>query len=406
MGERMIMKQVKAIWSIVRTLVKRNKTALLVSLCNVVILLVLSYVLNNQSLFTGENLNHYAWVEWVKNKVGLVKQLDSHDVLFVNIAYDKQLTERTDEYGMPIGNTSITDRAKLLSFLQMLHSTDNYKYIFLDVRFEKGYDVPEVDSTLFAEIRNMRMIVIANHSDVEIADSSLLEKAAISDYKATITATNFVRYKYTYNGNPSMPLYAYRDLTKRTIKRHGLIYTCDGRLCYNSLFVNFPVENFSEFDDENRKQYYNLGSDLLDNYSEEDLATLTQGKYIVIGDMIEDLHDTYSGLKPGSVITYYAFQALMNRKHFVSYSLLLFLAVLYFLISLSQFRQNSLLEQIPFVRKSHSRLLHFVLTFIGYTFLLTVVAIVLNIFADVSISILLPSTYFTIQKNIINYKRT
>lgn len=400
------MKEAKAIWNSVRILAKRNKTTLLVSLCNVVILLVLSYVLNNQSLFTGENLNHYAWVEWVKNKVGLVKQPDGHNVLFVNIAYDKQLTERTDEFGMPVGNVDITDRMKLLSFLEMLHSTDNYKYIFLDVRFEKGFDVPEVDSALFAEIRNMRHIVIANHSDIEIADNSLVEKTAISDYKATITATNFVRYKYSYNSNPSMPLYAYRDLTKRTIDSHGLIYTCDGRLCYNSLFVNFPVENFGEFDDDNMKHYYNLGSDLLDNYSEEDLATLTQGKYIVIGDMIEDLHDTYSGLKPGSVITYYAFQALMGGKHFVSYGLLLFLAVLYFLISLSQFRRNSLLEQIPFVRKSHSRLLHFVLTFIGYTFLLTVVAILLNIFADVSISIFLPSMYFAIQKNNINYKRT
>ena len=400
------MKLVKVNWNRVKSMVRRNKNALLVSLCNVVILIVLTYILNNQSLFTGEDLDHYAWMEWIKKKVGFAKQFDNQDVLFVNIAYDKQLIERTDEFGMPVGNVDITDRRKLLSFLEMLHSADSYKYIFLDVRFEKGYDVPEVDSTLFAEVRNMRNIVLANHSDIEIADSTLIDKAAISDYKATITATNFVRYKYTYNGNQSMPLYAYSDLTKRTINRYGLIYTCDGRLCYNSLFVNFPVENFGEFDDENRKRYYNLGSDLLDNYSEEDLATLTQEKYIVIGDMIEDLHDTYSGMKPGSVITYYAFQALMNRKHFVSYSLLLFLAVLYFLISLSQFRRNSLLEQIPFVRKSHSRLLHFVLTFIGYTFLLTVVAIVLNIFADVSISILLPSMYFAIQKNIINYKRT
>lgn len=400
------MKRVKVVWNSVKALARRNKIALLVSLCNVIVLTVLSYFLNNQSLFTGENLNHYAWIEWVKGKVGLVKQLDSQDVLFVNIAYDKQLTERADEFGMSVGNVDITDRRKLLSFLEMLHSTDNYKYVFLDVRFEIGFDVPEVDSTLFAEIRNMRKIVIANHSDVEIADSSLMEKAAISDYKATITATNFVKYKYSYDEVPTMPLYAYRELTQESINKHGLIYTCGGRLCYNSLFVNFPVESFGEFDDENRKRYYNLGSDLLDNYSKDDLATLTRGKYIVIGDMIEDLHDTYCGLKPGSVITYYAFQALMNGTHFVSYGLQMFLAILYFAISLSQFRRNSLLEQISFVRKSHSRLLHFVLTFIGYTFLLTVVAIVLNIFTDVSISILLPSMYFAIQKNIINYKRT
>ena len=290
--------------------VKQKRIALLVSLCNVVLLSLLTYFLNNQPLFTGENLNRYAWMEWLKEKIGLATETGHDDVLFVNVAFDKQLIERTDEYGIPIGNIDITDRSKLLEMLRALHSTAKYKYIFLDVRFEKGYDVPKADSALFTEIRSMKNIVIANHSDMEIANNGLLEKAAISDYKATITATNFVRYKYSYGGEPTMPLYAYRELTGKTINSHLLWYACDGRLCYNSLFIEFPLEDFGEFDDKNRKRYYNLGSDLLDNYSTEDLATLTDGKYIVVGDMVEDVHDTYSGLKPGSVIMFYAFQAL------------------------------------------------------------------------------------------------
>ena len=386
--------------------VKHQKVALLVSLCNVVILIVLSYVLNNQSLFTGEDLNHYAWMAWIKDKVGMAKKNGQQEMLLVNIAYDKQLIEKTDEYGMPAGNTDITDRTKLLEFLHFLRSTNQYRYIFLDVRFENGYCGTEADSALFAEIRSMRNIVIANHSDIEIADSSLLEKAAISDYKATIVATNFARYKYSYNGYPTMPLYAYREITGNTINNHFLYYSCDGKLCYNSLFIDFPVEDFGEYNEKNVKQYYNLGSDLLDGYSEEDMAVLTKGKYIIIGDMIEDVHDTYSGPKPGSVITYYAFTALMEGKHIVPFGLMSFLVLVYFLISLSQFNHHSLIEQIPYVRKSKSKPLHFALSFVEYTFILSVTAIMLNIIWDISISILVPSTYFAIQKTIVNYKRT
>lgn len=400
------MKQASRLFQKVVKLVRQKKVALLVSLCNVVILSLLTYFLNNQPLFTGENLEHHAWLEWLKGKMGLTKETGHDDVLFVNVAYDKQLTERTDEYGMPIGNTDITDRSKLLKLLKVLRSTEKYKYIFLDVRFEKGYDVPEVDSLLFAEIRSMKNIVIANHSDIEIADSSLLEKAAISDYKATITATNFVRYKYSYSGKPTMPLYAFHELTGKTINNHVLWYTCDGRLCYNSLFIEFPIEDFGEFDDQNNKRYYNLGSDLLDNYSEEDIATLTDKKYIVIGDMVEDVHDTYSGLKPGSVILFYAFQALMKGKHFVFLGLWMILAIMFFLISLSQFSHRSLMEQIPYVHRSKSKILHFALSFVEYTFILAAIAMLLSVIWGVSISILVPSTYFSIQKMIINYKRT
>lgn len=357
-------------------------------------------------MFTGEDLNHYAWMEVLKSKLEIEKQVDKGDVLFVNVAYDKQLIEVSDEFGMPKGNADITDRTKLLSLLQMLHATNKYTYIFLDIRFEKGFVAPEVDSLLFSEILSMRNVVVAAHTDVDIADSSLVKKSAISDYDATIVATNFVRYRYSYDGKPSMPLYAYRELEGKTINKHGFIYTCDGRLCYNSLFVDFPIEKFDEFDEKGQKVYYNLGSDLLDNYSEKDFGVLTKGKYIVIGDMIEDLHDTYSGLKPGSVITFYAFKALMNEKHIVRFWLVFLMAMVFFAISFSLFSHQSIIGRIPFVRKSKSRILHFTASLIGYTLLLSVVVIVLDLFWGVSTSILLPSIYFAIQKNIINYKRT
>lgn len=386
-------------------MVKRKKIALLFSLCNVVILLTLSYFLNNQPLFTGEDLDQYAWMEWIKDRLGISPDVDANAALFVNVAYDKQFVDKYDDYGMTIGNSDVTDRSKLLAFLKILHKTGAYKYIILDIRFEKGYNVPEVDSLLFAEILSMRNIVIANHSDIELADSSLIKKAAISDYFATITKTNFARYQYNYDGVESVPLYAYHELTGNTINKHGWLYTCNSRLCYNSLFVHFPIAKWNEYDEQQSKVYYNLGSDILDNYSDSDLKKLTEGKYVIIGNMVEDVHDTYSGLKPGSVITYYAFQELMRGRHYVNYWMMLFLTVLFFLISMSLFEMDSILRRIPFIKKSNSRFFHFLLDFVEYTLILTLTMIVLYFIFGIAISIFLPSTYFAIQKSIIHYKR-
>ena len=385
--------------------IKSRKMAIIISLCNVVVLLFLSYFINNQAIFTGEDLNQYALMEWIKDKCGLSREIqEKNDVLFVNVAYDKQLIDRYDEYGMTIGNVDITDRTKLCSFLEILQKTNTYIYVFMDIRFEKGF-ISSKDSALFAQIRNMRNIVIANHSDIDLIDPSLSKKTGLNDYPVTIIESNFSKYEFLKNDHVSVPLFAYHELTGNTIKRHFWFYTSNHSLCYKSLFINFPVEDWSEFNEQHHKMYYNLGNDILENYSNTDIAQLTKGKYVVIGDMVEDIHDTYSGPRPGSVITYYAFVALLNGEHFVRYSLIFLLGLLFFIISLSLFESNSIIEKIPYIKKSKSKLIHFCASFLEYTSLLLVVMIALNMIFNIATSIMLPSLYFALQKTYINYKR-
>lgn len=373
---------------------------MLCSLCVAVGLSLLSYILNNQTLFTGEDLEQYAWMEWLKSRSLTDEKADRLPPLYINVSYDRQLTEQRDEYGMPVGNTDITDRGKLLRLLKMLSSTGQYKYVFLDVRFEKGHET-ESDSALFAEISHMERIVVASHSDVELADSSLLRKTALSDYSATIS-TNFVRYEFLQDEIPSVALYAYSEMTGNSISKHGLLYTCGGKPCYNSLFVRFPVESFEDKSRED-KRIYHLGSDILDYYDEGDLAVLTKDKYVVIGDYVDDMHDTYAGSKSGSVITFYAFRALMEGEHMVSCGVMLFFFAVYFCISLSLFSRRSWVDRISFVRDSKTG--RFLLSFVGYGMVLTLIVVFLNIFWDITTSIALPSACFAIQHLIINYKR-
>lgn len=375
---------------------------IILSELNVCVLLFLTYVLNNQPLFTGEDLNQYAWMEFLKEKVGLSDNNNYEDAVFINVAYDKQFADYYDEFGMAVGNIDITDRNKLLQILTMLDSTNQYKYLFIDIRFEKALKT-SVDSILFSKIRNMKNIVIANHSDIELADSALISKSAINEYASTIVATNFARYQYLYGQQLSMPLYAYKDITGKIIKKHGLFYTCDSKICQNSLFLRFPTSGFSEFNN-NEKMYYNLGSDILDNYSTADVATLTKEKLVFIGDMVEDVHDTYAGMKPGTIITYQAFRALMKDEHIVSWSLLVVLSFVFFSISFSLYNRNSIIKKLPLIKNNHSKLLNFIISFFGYASVLFLLVVVINLFFNKSVSILIPSLYFATLNLINKYK--
>ena len=146
---------------------------ILVSIVNVIILMFLTYFLNNQPLFTGENLFQYSWVEYFKGFLGINQSELKKDAVFINVGYDKKLIDKNDEFGLALGNTPITDRQKLVDILRMLNKTDAYQYIFLDVVFEKGFEDVEVDSLLLDEIKHTKRIVVATHPDVELLDSSL-----------------------------------------------------------------------------------------------------------------------------------------------------------------------------------------------------------------------------------------
>ena len=129
------------------------------------------------------------------------------------------------------------------------------------------------------------------------------------------------------------------------------------------------------------------------------------GVAVLVGNLVEDVHDTYAGMKPGTVITYHAIRAILNNEHMVSFSLMFFIGALFFLISLSLFSNESIIKKIPFIKHAKSRVLRFMLSFIGYAFVLTATTTVLYMFFDQSISILIPSFFFSIQKSIINHKR-
>lgn len=371
---------------LVKQLCSRN---VLFSACVSVLLLVFGYFSNNWPLFSGIDLGLYTGITWVKRALNN-ENTEYPGAFFVNTSFDKRLiTTYEGEYvdprvdttavNNPKGYTTITDRSKLLKFLKLLSQTD-YGYVVIDLQFvDADYDIdsvhngPQVDKELFSFIKSMPRCVVATHKNLKLLDG-LEEKAALADYKSTVTATNFVKYEYLDSIYESIPLHVYKELAKekRTpiqYGKHGLVYletdATGTQLCQNCVFLEFSSKGLPEIGNVQETgesifigefNYKNMGVDYLYDSEDEaitnlkaDMKSLSQcdRPVVFIGNITEDLHDTYAGLQPGVVILYKALDALQKGRHHVSLAHSLLLFVIYFLIIYFAIREKKVLDILP-----------------------------------------------------------
>lgn len=353
--------------------------------------MVAGYLADNAPVFIPDSMNIFSWTEYGIRCICDDEEEHYEDALFINTAYDKDLARvQSYESDEILGNGVVTDRNKLCRLLHTLDSIGNYRLIFLDIRFEKEYTTP-YDSALFAQILSTPRIIVAHHSNVNIADSSLLENTAYNDYYSTIVATNFTRYQYLQSGgNHSVALTMHNMLNKKDIIKHwgGLYYTDEeGCLCKNSIFIT-NIKDFShQIDDNEELRWYNMGKDL-QYLTSEDFSNLIKDKLIFICNMVSDTHDTFAGMTPGAVITYKAYKILEKGKHrigrmMVITSILLF--VLYFVIGYFTINRKKVLPHFK------SKTVNFIISFIGWGLLLKLISISAYMFLGQSFNIFVPT---------------
>lgn len=311
------------------------------------------------------------------------------DAYFVNVGYDKQVID-AQVSPLESGRMVITDRKVLLDFLNIAEHAD-YKYIFLDIRFEKGFETA-YDSALFAKIAGMRDIVCAHHYEplkdekgnqyngFEIADSALLPKCAYNDYYTTVLSSNFTRYAYLQEGRPSIALRMYQDIDGKTVRQHGLLYCNDGTLCENCPYIPIKGGVSAVTDTVTTAQYYNLGPFLM-TLPEQQLIEDMKGKIVVVGDFDEDIHDTYMSMQPGPYLTYLAYKYLAQGNNKVSIPVLIFLIPVYFLIVLYALLQ----------RPIKNLFLRVLAAFISYSLILTILCTIVFLLTGYAFNVMVPS---------------
>ena len=336
---------------------------------------------------------------------------DLDDVVFVNVSYDKMLIIDTVEVPDTNRKRAVTDRERLLNFLRKLENT-NYRYLFIDIRFEENECSP-YDSALTDQLLKMRDVAIAKHWNMNskhpypMTNSRMEPFGFYCDFVESKSNAGFYKYQYLQNGENSIALELYHHATTRGITQHGLLYLDGCRLCQNARVLTIHTSMENEWQDDFEQNYWHLPELLFDTLCWNSFRDDISGKYLIVGDMKEDLHDTYAHVQPGAYLHYLGFKSLTNGKHIVKWWYWILLLSAYFLIiyTILQGLSKDCFRWRPLQWISLRPLLHFLCSLLGYGTILFLLSALLYLICDIVYNITIPSFIFALLSNYVQFKR-
>lgn len=391
-------------------------------------LLLSCYIVNNFPIFTGESMFQYICYQKICKFLGIHKEVDYGNVVFFNTSYDNAIIPTYDYHNTdipePIGNETITDRCKLFKLLKLLHASKSYKFIILDIGFDKK-DVSQCDDSLFNQINQMDLIVFGNHENLNLTNKLAgKDRDALVSYYITKSNTNFGRYEYSEDDKRSIPLFVYEHLhPNKKMIRYGYsrfsLFFMDGSLCQNTNFLTFDdfltendtaqeqtklSNNYVSFSDD----IYNIGQYLYKpeaTFHEQinEIDRLTKDKIVIIGDLTNDIHDTYMGEKPGPLIIARALQTLEEGKNKVLLGQAIFWFIVFYLLSYLIYTQKNLSNYFPLIKAKLHLFVRFILSLVSYTIVLIVCSFIEYAVYDHVYSMVIPLLYFALLKIYVQY---
>lgn len=301
--------------------------------------LAISYVFSNLDLAIVDDNEVLKWIKATQYEF-LSDDSNSEvpdSILLINTSYSNMLVDIVDSYGRKTGDINITDRSKLLRFLNMLKRHNNYKYIMLDVNLTTQYQT-EFDDSLFSTITTMRDIVVAKVDSMPV-DKRIADKCYAPSYRTSILNSDCVKFPLFYKSEESFPYKAFTDLTGRSIKHFGPFYYEGWHLARRTIYPDYTLIVRSQFSNDitnlfDQEKYYNIGDRFFKKYDNEAAADFFRDRIVVIGDFAEfDMHMTYVGKISGPLINLNVLTSLYKNAHQIPYYLLLLLYIIFFIIS-------------------------------------------------------------------------
>ena len=318
-----------------------------ISLLVATLILMLMLVASNWHTPLGAEKATLKWFDWLSQNVYGPKppSVIADSILLVDIHYDKRFVVERDADGFPKGRLPVADHEKLYRLLSYLEKQD-YRYILLDIFFDKAISEPQ-DSSLYSLIARMPRLVIALPPDsLEIADEQLKPKAGVAAYSTALWENDFVKYRFLIEDSlKSLPLKMYEELIGRNIEPGRFIATDGNAWVRTSAFLTFELINDN---DTKRYKHYYLGDvvgDSLDGEVYEPRLNSkdfpVNGKYILIGDFKCDRHNTFRGSMSGTFINFNAYLTLLRGHHRLSIWLLLILGIAFWALAFLTIHNSS-----------------------------------------------------------------
>lgn len=380
---------------------KNTINKLLWSFFHALVLLMATYfVWNNPDDWTDSG----RWLQRIHLAQSVMAKPDTlpSDLVLINTCYDHAMVPVFDDLGMECGQLDITDRTKLLSLFKYLATTNDYRYIVCDIRFDSVLQ-SSVDTQLFSLIGKMPRCVVPASSEEGALPAALTRQAAISEYHTNIRNNNFLKYQFLSSAGESMALRMARCMDGRHVDKFGPFYLTDGKLCVNSHILDIKINVMSEYQQDengrpgkNKKNILQLGTDVLPLIDASVEGVFTD-KIVMIGDCFrEDIHTTVAGPVSGMMIIYNAYYALVSGYNVPPLWVWVSLMMVYALLTLAILNRLEPHDLLPKRWFASYPVLRKVVDWIGFDILFTIIGFLSYLFAKTYIDAWLCATYFAV----------
>ncbi|MEN7549904.1 hypothetical protein AAG747_18410 [Rapidithrix thailandica] len=254
--------------------------------------------------------------------------------LFIDISWEKQLIDKTDSLGIPIGKIDITDRESLGKLVHTFNQNPNYEFVIIDIQF---YLPSSKDSLLAHELKKLQKGLVSYHKDKKDAPKYPIFKAplGLSDMEGQIKDNmDDIVLKYHLIQGDSLkttPLLMFEQLYNTKLKK-GLLYDqLKGETIFNSYILDFYINSIDLF---KKKAYNHVYLQELLYLSPEEIHDYTNDRIVIVGDFEnKDIHKTIQGEMPGPLILLNAFLSLEKGQNILSPWWVLTILLFYILIS-------------------------------------------------------------------------
>lgn len=253
----------------------------------------------------------------------------AEEVALINVSYDLALTDKLDEFGFPVGQTVITDRARLAEFYAIMNAGNHpYQFMLTDVFFA---DPSTDDELLQSEISGLKKALFSTHLNDKDSVMPTVFKAdyGISDYLIANIFEGVYKGQLIFNDT-------LLHTSLKAIDADAKLFGPFAKV--NEQFIpNHFIINYSLLQNEMLKLAYNynpvnLGELLL--LPEEDIHAFVKGKLVILGDYKEnDMHETVFEITSGPLILLNVYYQLLRGNTTVNFFFLLLIVVSYFFLS-------------------------------------------------------------------------
>ncbi len=384
---------------------KANPVRSALSLIHALWLLGLTFIWLSQSYTYGDEFLLVQMTSGIRHIVLESEKPAKDGFLFINVAYDRELIPKLDADGFEMGNQDITDRKKLAQFFHILNQNATpHRFVLCDIFFEG--DSPH-DDLLLEELRRMRNIIIpfhqSNSGQWDIPKFPV--QSGLADYITADTKGSFLKFRLMEDIYKSIPLIMYETLHHAEFRKTPFGYAMNGKYSLNSIVLDFRIRNSDLFQGTEGYPSAHLGELL--RMSETEIQEMVRNRIVIIGDFKEeDIHGSVFGDIPGALILLNAYLALVSGDKIISAHFLIFLSVIYLIISYNIFYGKRIEEHQWIIRIIRSVIRgRFIANLLNYLLIMGAVSVFSYFIFNIHINILLIAAYLTVLGHIIRYVR-